>query len=148
MIQRVPVVLLCGLAGLLSACSALQGPACGPGEQPLVNELLYFGTTKPRGTVRRIRKIGGDERQVELGVPGILAEIVLVQVVDDAVLAASDQIASLGNQDDRSSNRCDNGPPYSGPTSPPGPPFGSTGMGSPGLGSPTAIPGGSLPLES
>ena len=51
MIQRVPVVLLCGLAGLLSACSAFQGPACGPGEQLLVNELLYFGTTKPRGTV-------------------------------------------------------------------------------------------------
>lgn len=51
MIRRVPVLLLCGLTGLLSACSALQGHACGPGEQPLVNELLYFGTAKPNGTV-------------------------------------------------------------------------------------------------
>jgi hypothetical protein len=49
--RRVLVLLLCGLAGLFSACSALQRPACEPDEQRLVSELLYFGTARPTGTV-------------------------------------------------------------------------------------------------
>jgi hypothetical protein len=34
----------------LAACAPLQ-PTCGPGEQPSIHDLLYFGTTKPTGVV-------------------------------------------------------------------------------------------------
>src|SRR6266566_86153 len=53
-----------------------------------------------RGTVRRIGQVGRDERQVEVRVPAVLAEIVLVQVVENAVLAASDEIAAFGDEHD------------------------------------------------
>ena len=55
---------------------------------------------RPAGAVRRVGKIRGDEREVEVGIPRILPEIVLVQVVENAVLAASDEVASLGNEED------------------------------------------------
>lgn len=37
------------LASLLSACATPSPPVCAPGQQPMVNELLYFGTSKPGG---------------------------------------------------------------------------------------------------
>src|SRR6185503_1387247 len=49
--------------------------------------------------VRRVRQIGGDERKIELRIPAVLAEIVLVEVVEHAVLAAADQVASLRNDE-------------------------------------------------
>lgn len=43
--------LLVGSSASLAGCATLQGPACASGEQPLVSELLYFGTAKPGGVV-------------------------------------------------------------------------------------------------
>jgi len=38
------------LAGL-SACSSLERPSCPGGQQPSVQDLLYFGTDMPEGSV-------------------------------------------------------------------------------------------------
>src|SRR5262245_12708644 len=35
----------------LSACSTVSAPACAPGEQASIAEVLYFGTNKPGGVV-------------------------------------------------------------------------------------------------
>jgi len=44
--------LLALLAALgLAACAAPAGPGCGPGEQAMVSETLYFGTSTPDGPV-------------------------------------------------------------------------------------------------
>lgn len=40
---------LAGAACLLAACATT--PACAPGQQPAVAELLYFGTARPGGVV-------------------------------------------------------------------------------------------------
>jgi hypothetical protein len=39
------------LALLLSACSTLPAPRCTTDEKRSINELIYFGTEKPGGTV-------------------------------------------------------------------------------------------------
>jgi len=36
---------------VLAGCSSLPAPRCQSGEQPLVNDLLYFGTARPGGVV-------------------------------------------------------------------------------------------------
>jgi hypothetical protein len=47
------VYLLAGCASTPAddAARAARGPACAAGEQPTVNELLYFGMSKPAGGV-------------------------------------------------------------------------------------------------
>lgn len=37
--------------GVLTACAATSPPSCAGGQQPFVQELLYFGTDKPAGRV-------------------------------------------------------------------------------------------------
>jgi hypothetical protein len=37
------------LASPLLGCAALDQPACGSGEQPMVSEMPYFGMAKPTG---------------------------------------------------------------------------------------------------
>ena len=39
------------LLASLGACSSLPAPSCAAGQQPSVQELLYFGTDKPEGSV-------------------------------------------------------------------------------------------------
>ena len=39
------------LALTLSACATVPAPRCAAGEKPSINELIYFGTEKPGGTV-------------------------------------------------------------------------------------------------
>lgn len=39
------------LALLLTACAAPGAPSCGPHEARAVNDLMYFGTAKPGGSV-------------------------------------------------------------------------------------------------
>ena len=36
---------------MLAGCASVSEPTCGTGAKRSVNELLYFGTAKPRGTV-------------------------------------------------------------------------------------------------
>jgi hypothetical protein len=38
-------------AVLCAGCAAMLQPACAPGEQQSVQEMLYFGTARPHGTV-------------------------------------------------------------------------------------------------
>lgn len=45
--------ILCASATLLVGCAAVMQPACSPGQQRQVNDLLYFGTAKPSGVVSR-----------------------------------------------------------------------------------------------
>ena len=56
-----------------------------------------------RAAVRRVGQVGRDERQVEMGIPGIFPEIVLVQIVKNAVLAAPDEVAPRRDQHDAGS---------------------------------------------
>jgi len=45
------LLLSCGLAVAVAACTSVPKPACASGEQRSVSELLYFGTAKPGGIV-------------------------------------------------------------------------------------------------
>jgi hypothetical protein len=45
------LLLLCWLVALLPGCSTIREPACAPGEQRSISELLYFGTAKPMDLV-------------------------------------------------------------------------------------------------
>jgi hypothetical protein len=49
--MRIVLLLFSGLAVLLAGCSAVREPACAPGEQRSVSELLYFGTARQTGVV-------------------------------------------------------------------------------------------------
>lgn len=40
-----------GALALASGCASGGRPQCGPGEQAMLSEALYFGTSKPGGTV-------------------------------------------------------------------------------------------------
>ena len=40
-----------GLALVALGCASARSPECSPAEWPAVSELVYFGTTKPSGTV-------------------------------------------------------------------------------------------------
>lgn len=46
-----PAFIVCALATAVAGCSAVPESSCSSGQQRLVNELLYFGTTKPVGVV-------------------------------------------------------------------------------------------------
>ncbi|MEY4752395.1 MAG: hypothetical protein RJA44_70 [Pseudomonadota bacterium] len=48
--SRHSALLAAALAVLLTGCAA-TAPTCPSGQQPRVNELLYFGTAKPGGVV-------------------------------------------------------------------------------------------------
>lgn len=49
--QRIRLSLIVVSAFLAAACAPAPERACMPGEQRLVNELLYFGLAKPGGVV-------------------------------------------------------------------------------------------------
>lgn len=45
------LTLACAVAAMLTACAATAQRSCAPGEQRVVNDLVYFGTAKPAGVV-------------------------------------------------------------------------------------------------
>jgi hypothetical protein len=50
-VTKFHIVLSILTAYILAGCAALPANNCAPGEKPMVNELLYFGTAKPNGVV-------------------------------------------------------------------------------------------------
>lgn len=48
--SRTPAI-VCLFAVLLEGCASMPGPRCRAGEQPAIQELVYFGTQKPGGFV-------------------------------------------------------------------------------------------------
>ncbi len=58
-----------------------------------------------RVAIGGVGQVCSDKGQVELGIPLIFPEVVLVQVIENAVLAASDEVASSGDQGRRRQRR-------------------------------------------